>query len=162
MFRVVRMMILQQTLPSSSAAGAAVHHACQTSKVLKYNKRGDRLARKTPKNGRGGKHLGRHQTISPDHHRGSFAIEHRDGIPLPSPWICTNISFKDELNGEIDMAETYIVEAVRTAGGKRGGRLAGWHPADTASAVLESVVPRTRSGEGRAGRECVGTSTSRR
>src|SRR3546814_4713057 len=72
MFRVVRMMILQQTLPSSSAAGAAVHHACQTSKVLKYNKRGDRLARKTPKNGRGGKHLGRHQTISTDHHRGSF------------------------------------------------------------------------------------------
>src|SRR3546814_3699518 len=62
MFRVVRMMILQQTLPSSSAAGAAVHHACQTSKVLKYNKRGDRLARKTPKNGRGGKHLGRHRS----------------------------------------------------------------------------------------------------
>src|SRR3546814_2148734 len=41
------------------------------------------------------------------------------------------------------MAEAYIVEAVRTAGGKRGGRLAGWHPADMAGAVLDSVVART-------------------
>src|SRR3546814_14901851 len=63
--------------------------------------------------------------------------------PLPSPWICTNIIFKDELNGELGMAEAYIVEAVRTAGGKRGGRLAGWHPADMAGAVLDSVVART-------------------
>src|SRR3546814_3944715 len=105
MFRVVRMMILQQTLPSSSAAGAAVHHACQTTKVLKYNKRGDKLARKTPKNGRGGKHLGRQQTISPDHHRGSIAIEHRDGLPLTSPWIYTNIRLKDELNSKVGIAE---------------------------------------------------------
>src|SRR3546814_12714704 len=131
------MMSLQQTLPSSSAAGAAVHHACQTSKVLKYNKRGDRLARKTQKNGRGGKHLGRHQTISPDHHRGSFAIEHRDGIPLPSPWICTNISFKDALNGELRMADACIVEAVRTARGKPGGRLAAWHTAHREDAVQD-------------------------
>ncbi|MGN6268328.1 MAG: acetyl-CoA C-acetyltransferase [Sphingomonas sp.] len=41
------------------------------------------------------------------------------------------------------MAEAYIVEAVRTAGGKRGGRLAGWHPADMAGAVLDAVVDRT-------------------
>lgn len=41
------------------------------------------------------------------------------------------------------MAEAYIVEAVRTAGGKRGGRLAGWHPADMAGAVLDSIVDRT-------------------
>jgi acetyl-CoA C-acetyltransferase len=41
------------------------------------------------------------------------------------------------------MAEAYIVEAVRTAGGKRGGRLAGWHPADMAGAVLDSLVDRT-------------------
>src|SRR3546814_20144039 len=41
------------------------------------------------------------------------------------------------------MAEAYIVEAVRTAGGKRGGRLAGWHLADMAGAVLDSVVART-------------------
>jgi acetyl-CoA C-acetyltransferase len=37
----------------------------------------------------------------------------------------------------------YVVEAVRTAGGKRGGRLAGWHPADMAGAVLDSIVDRT-------------------
>ncbi|WP_419808101.1 acetyl-CoA C-acetyltransferase [Sphingomonas sp.] len=41
------------------------------------------------------------------------------------------------------MAEAYIVEAVRTAGGRRGGRLAGWHPADMAGEVLSAVVDRT-------------------
>ena len=41
------------------------------------------------------------------------------------------------------MAEAFIVEAVRTAGGKRGGRLAGWHPADMAGEVLNAVVDRT-------------------
>src|SRR3546814_17792136 len=75
MFRVVRMMILQQTLPSSSAAGAAVPHACQPSQVLKYNKPGDRLARKTPKNGRGGKNLARHTTKSPHHHQEHLHIK---------------------------------------------------------------------------------------
>jgi acetyl-CoA C-acetyltransferase len=37
----------------------------------------------------------------------------------------------------------YIVDAVRTAGGKRNGRLAGWHPADMAGAVLDAVVARS-------------------
>ena len=41
------------------------------------------------------------------------------------------------------MAEAFIVEAVRTAGGRRGGRLAGWHPADMAGEVLNAVVDRT-------------------
>ena len=41
------------------------------------------------------------------------------------------------------MPEAFIVEAVRTAGGRRGGRLAGWHPADMAGAVLDAVVDRT-------------------
>src|SRR4051794_1364710 len=41
------------------------------------------------------------------------------------------------------MAEAYIVEAVRTAGGKRGGKLAGWHPVDMAASVLDAVVSRT-------------------
>jgi acetyl-CoA C-acetyltransferase len=40
------------------------------------------------------------------------------------------------------MAEAYIVQAVRTAGGRRGGRLAGWHPADMAGAVLDAIVER--------------------
>ena len=41
------------------------------------------------------------------------------------------------------MAEAYIVEAVRTAGGKRGGKLAGWHPVDMAASVLDAIVART-------------------
>jgi acetyl-CoA C-acetyltransferase len=41
------------------------------------------------------------------------------------------------------MAEAYIVDAVRTAGGKRGGRLAGVHPVDMGAAVLDAIVERT-------------------
>ena len=41
------------------------------------------------------------------------------------------------------MAEAYIVEAVRTAGGKRGGALRDWHPADMAAEVLDALVGRT-------------------
>ena len=40
------------------------------------------------------------------------------------------------------MAEAYIVAAVRTAGGRRNGRLAGWHPADLGAQVLDSIVAR--------------------
>ena len=38
------------------------------------------------------------------------------------------------------MAEAYIVAATRTAGGRRGGRLSGWHATDLAAAVLDDVV----------------------
>jgi len=41
------------------------------------------------------------------------------------------------------MAEAYIVAAVRTAGGRKGGRLAGWHPADLAAQVLDAAVERS-------------------
>ncbi len=41
------------------------------------------------------------------------------------------------------MAEAFIVEAVRTAGGRRKGKLAGWHPADLAAEVLNAVVDRS-------------------
>src|SRR3981189_3033477 len=41
------------------------------------------------------------------------------------------------------MAEAYIVAAARTAGGRKGGRLAGWHPADLAAAVLDSLIERS-------------------
>jgi acetyl-CoA C-acetyltransferase len=41
------------------------------------------------------------------------------------------------------MAEAFIVEAVRTAGGRRNGKLAGWHPADMAGQVLDAVVARS-------------------
>lgn len=41
------------------------------------------------------------------------------------------------------MEQAYIVEAVRTAGGRRKGKLAGWHPADMAGAVLDALVERS-------------------
>ncbi|MFC7518430.1 acetyl-CoA C-acetyltransferase [Herbaspirillum sp. GCM10030257] len=41
------------------------------------------------------------------------------------------------------MAEAYIVAAVRTAGGRRGGKLAGWHPVDLAAQVLDALVDRS-------------------
>jgi acetyl-CoA C-acetyltransferase len=41
------------------------------------------------------------------------------------------------------MAEAYIVAAARTAGGRRGGKLAGWHPADLAAQVLDALVARS-------------------
>ena len=41
------------------------------------------------------------------------------------------------------MAEAYIVDAVRSAGGKRGGKLAGVHPVDLAATVLDALVART-------------------
>ena len=41
------------------------------------------------------------------------------------------------------MAEAYIVDAVRTAGGRRNGRLAGVHPADLGAVALNALVDRT-------------------
>ena len=41
------------------------------------------------------------------------------------------------------MPEAYIVEAVRTAGGKRGGRLAGVHPVDLAARSLDAIIERS-------------------
>ncbi len=40
------------------------------------------------------------------------------------------------------MSEAYIVDAVRTAGGRRGGRLSGVHPTDLGAIVLDAVVDR--------------------
>jgi len=40
------------------------------------------------------------------------------------------------------MAEAYIVATARTAGGRKGGRLSGWHPADLAASVLDALVER--------------------
>ncbi len=41
------------------------------------------------------------------------------------------------------MPEAYIVAAARTAGGRRNGRLSGWHPADLAAQVLNALIERT-------------------
>ena len=37
----------------------------------------------------------------------------------------------------------YIVAATRTAGGRKGGKLAGYHPIDLGAAVLDSILDRT-------------------
>ena len=44
---------------------------------------------------------------------------------------------------EGELAEAYIVEALRTAGGKRGGALKDWHPADMGAAVLNALAERS-------------------
>jgi len=41
------------------------------------------------------------------------------------------------------MADAYIVDAVRTAGGRRNGRLSGIHPVDLGALVLNAIVDRT-------------------
>ena len=43
------------------------------------------------------------------------------------------------------MEAAYIVAAARTAGGRRGGRLTGWHPADLAGQVLNALVDRAHA-----------------
>jgi hypothetical protein len=52
---------------------------------------------------------------------------------------------------EVPLPEAYIVSAVRTAGGRKGGRLAGVHPVDLAAISLTyspigrgSILPRWR------------------
>ena len=39
--------------------------------------------------------------------------------------------------------EAFIVAATRTAGGRRGGRLSGWHPVDLAAEIINELVERT-------------------
>jgi acetyl-CoA C-acetyltransferase len=41
------------------------------------------------------------------------------------------------------MPEAYIVAAARTAGGRRGGALREWHPADMAAEVLDALIERS-------------------
>jgi acetyl-CoA C-acetyltransferase len=41
------------------------------------------------------------------------------------------------------MPEAYIVAAARTAGGRKGGALKDWHPADMAAEILDSLISRS-------------------
>ena len=41
------------------------------------------------------------------------------------------------------MSDAFIVAALRTAGGKRKGRLSGWHPVDLSAAVIDALVARS-------------------
>ena len=40
------------------------------------------------------------------------------------------------------MATAVIIDAIRTPGGKRNGKLSGWHPSDLAAEVLNALVQR--------------------
>ena len=40
----------------------------------------------------------------------------------------------------INTAQAYVTTAVRTAGGRRGGSLSGWHPADLAGFILDALI----------------------
>lgn len=42
------------------------------------------------------------------------------------------------------MAQAYIVDAARSAGGRRAGRLAGWHPVELAAHLLDALLERTQ------------------
>src|SRR5258707_2804951 len=44
-----------------------------------------------------------------------------------------------------DMAEGYIVAAARTAGGRKGGRLKGWHPVDLGAEVINALLDRSKA-----------------
>jgi acetyl-CoA C-acetyltransferase len=41
------------------------------------------------------------------------------------------------------MSDAYIVATARTAGGKRNGRLSGWHPVDMAAEVINALLDRS-------------------
>ena len=45
--------------------------------------------------------------------------------------------------GEIAISEAYIIDAVRTPVGRRGGGLSGVHPADLGACTLGALVERT-------------------
>jgi acetyl-CoA C-acetyltransferase len=50
-----------------------------------------------------------------------------------------------KLEEEHIMTSAYIVAAARTAGGRRGGRLSGWHPAALAGKTLDALLDRTQA-----------------
>ena len=50
------------------------------------------------------------------------------------------------------MDEAYIVAAARTAGGRRGGRLAGVHPVDLGAAIIDPARSRRCGSRPRGGR----------
>ena len=43
------------------------------------------------------------------------------------------------------MAEAYIVATARTAGGRKGGRLKGWHPVDLGGEVINALLDRSKA-----------------
>src|SRR3546814_17806904 len=57
--------------------------------------------------------------------------------------VCSSdLGEREEGERNSPMATAYIVDAVRTAGGKRGGKLAGVHPVDLGAAVFDAIADR--------------------
>jgi acetyl-CoA acyltransferase len=52
-------------------------------------------------------------------------------------------SSKDKDKERVEMPAAVIVDAVRTAGGKRHGQLSGWHPVDLAAETLKALTARS-------------------
>jgi acetyl-CoA C-acetyltransferase len=50
-----------------------------------------------------------------------------------------------DAKGKTDMGDAYIVAAARTAGGRKGGRLKGWHPVDLGAEVINALLDRTKA-----------------
>lgn len=44
----------------------------------------------------------------------------------------------------MQVSKAYIVAGLRTAGGRRGGRLSGWHPVDMGAAVLDGLLGKVK------------------
>ena len=61
----------------------------------------------------------------------------------PKPFLsATRLPFRWNSRTTLPMTQAYIVSAVRTAGGRKGGRLAGVHPVDLAAISLDAVAER--------------------
>jgi acetyl-CoA C-acetyltransferase len=67
-------------------------------------------------------------------------IPQRSQMAAPSQENCLEINVFEE---HLLMNEAYIVAAARTAGGRRGGRLSGWHPVDLAAHILNALADRS-------------------
>jgi acetyl-CoA C-acetyltransferase len=50
-----------------------------------------------------------------------------------------------DAKGKTNMGEAYIVAAARTAGGRKGGRLKGWHPVDLGAEVINALLDRSKA-----------------
>ena len=83
-----------------------------------------------------------HLPLHPRHRLGRGPVVPPRRRPAPTPRSPTSTS-PSSWTGSQSCAEAYIVDAVRTPVGKRGGALAGVHSADLAAHTLAALVRRT-------------------
>jgi acetyl-CoA C-acetyltransferase len=74
----------------------------------------------------------------------AFGLEQHSGFRISAD-DAARISPDARTYGRLEfMPEAYIIDAVRTAGGKRDGKLAGWHPADLAAEIFNGLIDRNQ------------------